>query len=107
MASQHDNCPNCGVSFLGGPIPKESLEFYGGATHWRREIGIDGGYMGIYDGIVAWQCPDCKHEFPRGDSSWALELFAKYKQPELRDPNNDPFQIGDIMELIDKEQEDA
>lgn len=52
--------------------------YYG--THWRREIGIDGGYMGIYDGIVAVRCPDCLEEFPRGSEPWALELFEKYKE---------------------------
>lgn len=64
MASDVDNCPNCGVSWIGDPIPEDIVDKYAG-THWRREIGIDGGYMGIYDGLVAVQCPDCKEYFPR------------------------------------------
>lgn len=72
-------CPKCKVSLLGEPIPDDIKENYGG-THYKREIGIDGGYMGIYDGIVAYQCPDCKECFPRGLSSWALEMFEKYKE---------------------------
>jgi len=76
----NDNCPKCGVSFIGEEIPEKSKKFYGKATHWRREIGIDGGYIGVYDGIVAWRCPDCKHEFARGPGQWAQELFNKYKE---------------------------
>ena len=74
-----DNCPECSASFIGDPIPEDQLEFFAG-THWRKEIGIDGGHLGIYDGIVAWRCPECKHEFPGGDSGWALGLFSKYKE---------------------------
>jgi hypothetical protein len=75
-----DNCPNCKSSWIGEPIPEVLRQHYGDETHWRREINIDGGYMGIYDGIVAVICPDCKEEFPRNDSSWALEMFKKYQE---------------------------
>ena len=74
-----DACPKCKSSWVGEPIPEELREHYHG-THWRREIGIDGGFLGIYDGIVAWQCPDCHEEFPRGESSWAMDIFKKYKE---------------------------
>lgn len=87
---EKDNCPNCGVSLLGNEIPKESQHLYG-CTHLRREIGIDGGMMGIYDGIVAYKCPDCGHYFPRSEDPWALDLFDKFMNPEKRDPNFDPF----------------
>lgn len=73
-----DSCPNCKTSWIGEPIPKEIAHNYYG-THWRREIGIDGGLIGIYDGIVAIRCPDCNSEFPRNDTSWAKEMFEKYK----------------------------
>ena len=72
-----DNCPKCNANFIGDPIPADMVDSYAG-THWRREIGIDGEYMGIYDGIVAYQCPDCKEYLPRGTSSWALEMFDKF-----------------------------
>jgi predicted RNA-binding Zn-ribbon protein involved in translation (DUF1610 family) len=72
------NCPKCGVSWLGDPIPKEHEHSYSG-THYLRYIGIDGGYMGIYDGIVAIRCPDCGEDFPRANTGWALEMFSKYK----------------------------
>ena len=52
-----DNCPKCNSSWIGDKIPDDLAEHYT-ATHWRREIGIDGGLMGIYDGIVALRCPD-------------------------------------------------
>ena len=79
MSSEVDSCPKCEVSFIGDPIPEKDLQFYSG-THWRREIGIDGGMLGIYDGIVAWKCPDCNHYFPRGDSGWAIEMFEKFME---------------------------
>lgn len=74
-----DNCPGCNISFIGDPIPERIRHEYAG-THWRKEIGIDGGMMGIYDGIVAYQCPKCSHEFPVNDSKWAKEMFDKYRK---------------------------
>ena len=74
-----DNCPNCGVSFIGGPIPEDIVENYSG-THWRREIGIDGGYIGVYDGTVAYMCPDCKHQFPVSKHPVHVEMFNKYRE---------------------------
>ena len=74
-----NNCPKCNASWIGGKIPDDIAHHYDG-THWRREIGIDGGYMGIYDGIVAYRCPDCGEEFPRSSTPWALEMFEKYKE---------------------------
>jgi hypothetical protein len=74
-----DNCPKCNANFIGGPIPEDQQEFYGGATNWRREIGIDGGYMGLYDGTVAYKCPDCGHEFPFDDSDLAKDMFKRYE----------------------------
>ena len=76
--TDHDNCPKCKVSFIGDPIPEDQLKYFS-VTHWSRQIGIDGGMAGIYDGIVAWKCPDCGHTFHRDDSKWALALFEKYK----------------------------
>jgi len=74
-----DNCPNCKNSWIGGEIPENIREHYAPPYRWKREIGIDGGRFGIYDGIVAYQCPDCNKEFPRADTPWALEMFIKYQ----------------------------
>ena len=74
-----DNCPKCGMNFIGDPIPEDIVEHYAG-THWRKEIGIDGQDLGIYDGIVAYMCPKCEHYFPRGSEPWAMEMFAKFKK---------------------------
>lgn len=74
-----DYCPHCGSCWLGEPIPAEIQEHYHG-THWRREIGIDGGQLGIYDGVVAYACPDCLECVPRNDSQWAQEMFAKFER---------------------------
>lgn len=49
-----DNCPYCGVSLIGDPIPDKAGENY------RREHGIVEN-----DRIVEWQCPDCGRTWPR------------------------------------------
>lgn len=90
MSYIKDNCPKCNTSFIGDPIPEYIVHHYSG-THWRREIGIDAGYMGLYDGIVAYLCPDCKHEFPIGDSALAMDLFRRYKD---KIKNNKEFKHG-------------
>jgi hypothetical protein len=77
------NCPNCKTSWIGEEIPKGTQKYYA-STHWLRYIGIDGGYMGVYDGTVAIKCPDCNEEFPPGNSEWELEMFDKYKE-KVRD----------------------
>jgi hypothetical protein len=73
-----DNCPVCKSSFIGEKIPDDIKHHYVG-THWRKEIAIDGGFLGIYDGTVAVRCPECESEFPRDESKWALDIFLKYK----------------------------
>lgn len=75
------------------------MRIFYGTTNWRREIGIDGGYLGVYDGIVALRCPDCGEEFPRDNSKWALEMFEKYK--ELI--NKNPHTGSSFDEFIEKE----
>lgn len=74
-----DNCPKCKSNWVGEKIPEDIAKDYAG-THWKREVGIDGGRMGIYDGVVAVMCPDCKEEFPRNNSEWAQEMFQKYQK---------------------------
>lgn len=75
-------CPHCKTSLLGEPISQDYIDkgYYHKGSYWKREIGIDGGYMGIYDGIVAFQCPDCNKEFPRENSKWGKMLFERYKK---------------------------
>lgn len=53
------NCPHCGVSLIGDPIP-EGWSVYYGHTHWLRRIGIVED-----DRVVKWQCPDCGGEWER------------------------------------------
>lgn len=55
-ANEPLNCPHCGVSLLGDPIPDDIKEHYAG-THWKRELGI---YDWDKDRTVAYECPDCK-----------------------------------------------
>jgi hypothetical protein len=57
------NCPFCGVSFQGDPIPEGlRAEYYGGSTHYSRLIAI---YDRDRDRTVAWRCPDCHKEWDR------------------------------------------
>jgi hypothetical protein len=76
------NCPKCKASWKGEAIPKSQQKLYS-ATHFERQIGIDGGYMGIYDGIVAYQCPDCNSYSPRSNQPWDLEMFEKFNKKLL------------------------
>lgn len=57
-----DNCPSCNSSWIDKEIPEESRHFFGGATHFKREIGI---YDMSRDMTVRWKCPDCGMEFDR------------------------------------------
>jgi hypothetical protein len=72
-----DNCPKCNSSWIGGEIPENIRHHYSG-THWKREIGIDGGYMEIYDGTVALKCPDCKEYVPVSNKPWAIEMYERF-----------------------------
>lgn len=64
-SNKTDNCPACGVSWIGDEIPIANREFYGGATHSRRVIGVEywHGSPEHYDGVSEYQCPDCKARF--------------------------------------------
>jgi hypothetical protein len=59
-------CPLNGCSLLGAPIPEESRQHYGTATHFRREIGIE---TDAYDGMLYFVCPDCHGAWPRFTSA--------------------------------------
>jgi hypothetical protein len=64
MPSELANCPHCGASLQGSPIPDRHNEPdatgkrpYGENAHYRREIGIE--VTGVYDGVLYWRCRDC------------------------------------------------
>lgn len=78
-SNEHGYCPHCGANWDGKDIPEDIREHYKG-TKWGRQIGVDGGRLGIYDGIVALQCPDCGKYSPRDDSEWALKVFNKFME---------------------------
>jgi predicted RNA-binding Zn-ribbon protein involved in translation (DUF1610 family) len=64
MKLHPDNCPKCGASWIGEPIPEKDRATYG-ATHFGRVIGE---YDDEADRTVAWKCPDCERYFDR----WTL-----------------------------------
>ncbi len=58
MKQAAEHCPLCGADLQGPPIPEQDRQYYGGATHFSRKVGIVG-----HDRIDRWQCPDCKGEW--------------------------------------------
>lgn len=83
--NKYNNCPSCGTNFWGDDIlstlqiymstgspsfkdmTNEEMneyieEYYSAPYKWRREIGIElyGTHPKHYDGVSAWQCPDCQ-----------------------------------------------
>jgi hypothetical protein len=74
-----DNCPHCGVSLLGEPIPQESRDkgYYAPeSSHFRREYGIE---IQGYDGVLFWRCGDCGGAWQRFDPTSPLgQLAEKY-----------------------------
>jgi hypothetical protein len=55
-------CPHCHANLIGQPIPEKSQLLFGGATHFRRVIGIE---KRDDDYISAYCCPDCGAEGSR------------------------------------------
>lgn len=55
MTEIPDDCPHCGSSWIGDPIPEKDRLAYG-RTHFRRCIAIYDRYA---DRTVAYKCPDC------------------------------------------------
>lgn len=75
-----ETCPNCHADLKGPDIYERFLEMYedeaqalvaAGMYGWSKEtpkrfgrvIGLE--YEGLYDGVSAWQCPDCGHKWDR------------------------------------------
>jgi len=58
MASLIDlpNCPACGSSWQGEPIPEQMQYLFGGSKFFARVIAISSRRQ---DRVVAYQCPDC------------------------------------------------
>ena len=82
MIDDSGTCPACGVSWDAGPIfdklrpqdwcahmSDDELQAYitksygTGPKHFSRLIGVE--IQGLYDGVIMWQCPDCKTRWDR------------------------------------------
>lgn len=68
------NCPHCGTSLQGAPIPDDLRQHYGDATHFQRFIGVE--VAGVYDGALFYRCPDCGHPFHRWPEGHELRIKA-------------------------------
>lgn len=81
----HGRCPECNADWAGGDIfeilrqqdwckdkSDEELRqdiktWYGPPYKFSRLVGVElsRDHPEHYDGVSYWQCPDCKHQFPR------------------------------------------
>jgi rubredoxin len=81
----HGHCPECGADWAGEDIftvlrkqdwckNKSDAELhvhiqesYAPPYKFSRIIGVELPYdhPDHYDGVSYWECPDCKHKFPR------------------------------------------
>ena len=52
-------CPYCGTSLIDKPIPEKDRKYFGNATHFQRQIGIE---RREDDYISSVRCPDCGME---------------------------------------------
>jgi len=76
-------CPECGVSWDGGDIPKESREHYSPPYKWGRVIGIEDPEL--YDGVSFYMCPDCHTVWDRWTCEKSDRDFSKMiKQIEAK-----------------------
>jgi hypothetical protein len=74
-------CPKCGADLKGPEITASQHTVFGGHTHFSRVIGI---YSFADDATVAWQCPDCGHEWQRtepfGTGMRVYQLVARISE---------------------------
>ena len=68
-------CPRCGADLTGPEIPEDRREHFGGSTHFSRVVGQE--FPGRYDGVLFWQCPDCRRPFHRFPSDHHLHEQAE------------------------------
>lgn len=81
------HCPHCAADLRGEKIPEETLKFYN-PPDW--DVEADGQYpylyfgrtIGVvvdtvYDGVLYYQCPDCRgawNRWTKDDRRWAAAL---------------------------------
>jgi ribosomal protein L37AE/L43A len=56
------HCPECGTNWVTSAIPEERREYYSWPYFFSR---INACYNIETDRTEYYQCPDCKHTFPR------------------------------------------
>lgn len=74
--SEVGNCPKCAADFDGGTVPEEHREQYSPPYRWSRRISI---YDRALDRTVAFQCPDCGHQWSRASD---LAIASQHREGE-------------------------
>lgn len=81
----YEECPECGVSWVGYEIPEEHREMFGNKTHYKKtvigtEYGHDAPAGYHYDGISEWMCTACQTRWGRwtGKKLGTNELEERY-----------------------------
>ena len=69
-------CSHCNTDLQGEPIPEQDREWFGGATHFGRQIGVE--VSEVYDGILYYQCPDCGYKWHRFTAGSLHEEAKRY-----------------------------
>ena len=70
------HCSHCNANLQGDPIPEEDRKWFGGVTHFGRQIGVE--VSEVYDGILYYQCPDCGHKWHRFAAGSLHEKAKRY-----------------------------
>lgn len=63
VSESDQTCPVCHADWRGKKIQEKHREYYGNHTHFSRLLAHE--ISDVYDGVLYWQCPDCKNNFPR------------------------------------------
>lgn len=55
------NCPECGVSWIGNPIPDDLKKEYNNRSHFTKLVAVPA--KNNFSKIVAYECPGCEFNF--------------------------------------------
>lgn len=62
ITGMEDECPECGGTWIGEPIPEHQQDLFGGAKFYRKVMGL---YDHNKDMVTQYLCPHCDTLFNR------------------------------------------